>query len=115
MIFNKCVTAVLVLACLSCGGDETIAPNDDVTDVYASGETYTPATAEIGVGGTVRFHMTATSEGEGHDADFASIPGAPADIPIVVDTVVSRVFTARGTFEYKCNVHPGMAGDVVVH
>jgi plastocyanin len=109
------VAAALVFA--ACAGDDNvIAPVDDVVDVYTPGAVFTPFTAEISAGGTVRFHMARASDGDGHNAIFSkAVPGAPEDVNIVADTVVSRVFATRGTFGYICTVHPGMAGEVVVH
>ena len=100
----------------SCGGDDSTAPAADIVDVYTPGAVFTPFTAEVGVGGTVRFHMMRSADGDGHNAIFNKTPsGAPADVNIVVDSTVSRVFTTRGTFGYYCTVHPGMTGEVVVH
>jgi plastocyanin len=105
-----------VVAVAACSDDEPAAPdNDDVVDVYTPGEIFTPFTAEISVGGTVRFHMSRAPDGDGHNAIFSkAVPGAPPDINVVADTVVSRVFNTRGTFGYICTVHPGMVGEVVV-
>jgi len=104
--------AIVVAAC---SDDEPVAPVGDVVDVYTPGSIFTPFTAEIGVGGTVRFHMSRAPDGDGHNAIFSKVvPGAPEDVNIVVDTVVSRVFMTRGTFGYICTVHPGMVGEVVV-
>lgn len=107
---------LLALALGACRGDSASGPPAGVTDVYASGSVFTPPEAEIGVGGMVRFHMTATAQGEGHNAIFSRFAaGAPADIEIVVNETVSRTFSTRGTFAYTCTVHPGMSGEVVVH
>ena len=106
----------LAIAVAACSDDEPVAPpNDDVIDVYTPGEIFTPFTAEITLGGTVRFHMTRAADGLGHNAILSrAVPGAPDDVNIVVDTVVSRVFNTLGTFGYICTVHPGMVGEVVV-
>jgi plastocyanin len=99
----------------SCGDDGSVAPEAGVVDVYTPGSVFTPFTAEISVGGSVRFHMTRAPDGDGHNAIFSKIaPGAPEDINIVADTVVTRAFNTRGTFGYVCTVHPGMVGEVVV-
>jgi plastocyanin len=109
-------TSLAFLLAAACSGDRPTSPAPDAVDVYASGSVFTPPSAEIGVGGTVRFHMVATSEGEGHNAIFSRvIAGAPADINVVVGETVSRTFNTRGTFAYVCTVHPGMSGEVVVH
>ena len=115
-MFPRTTFQLALIALAACGGDKVSSPSTDVVDVYASGSIFTPPSAEIGVGGTVRFHMVATSDGEGHNAIFNRlVAGAPADINIVVNETVSRTFNTRGTFAYICTVHPGMSGDVVVH
>jgi plastocyanin len=64
----------------------------------------------------VRFNITRGSDDDGHNAIFnKTAPGAPPDIPVVMDTTVSRTFGTVGTFPFVCTVHPGMAGEVVVH
>jgi plastocyanin len=109
----------LVLVSAACSADKTTSPSGEVVDVYTPGSIFSPATATIGVGGTVRFNISRGADGDGHDVTFNhATPGAPADIPVTNNptvTVVSRVFTVRGTFAYQCFVHPGMAGEVVVH
>lgn len=102
----------------ACSADKATSPSSDVVDVYTPGSIFSPATATIGVGGTVRFNISRGADGDGHDVTFDPMPGAPANIPVTNNatvTVVPRVFTVRGTFSYKCFVHPGMAGEVVVH
>ena len=85
-------------------------------DVFTPGSVFSPPTAEIHLGGVVRFIITEAPDGDGHNANFIrSIPGAPADIPVVKDTTISRQFDTRGTFTYVCTVHPGMTGEVIVH
>jgi plastocyanin len=79
-------------------------------DVYTPGETFSPTVLEVPLGATVRFNMF----GDEHNADFANVPGRPADIPVVVNVIVSRTFNTRGTFPYDCTVHPGMSGQIVV-
>ena len=104
-----------VVVVAACNDDEPSAPNDDVVDVFTPGSIFSPPTAEISLGGTVRFHMTRAPDGDGHNAIFSKVvPGAPEDINVVADTVVSRVFNTRGTFGYICTVHPGMVGEVIV-
>lgn len=106
--------ASIVIA--SCSDEKATEPEGDVVDVYTPGSVFTPFTAEIGVGGTIRFHMSRAPDGDGHNAIFSTAtPGAPADINVVADTTVTRKFMTRGTFSYLCTVHPGMTGEVIVH
>jgi len=109
---------VVIVSSAACGGD-VIQPGPEYPsslDVFTPGNVFSPPIAEIAVGGTVRFLMTESPEGDGHNAIFdRTLPGAPIDVPIVVDTAVSRTFTTRGEFSYLCTVHPGMSGEVIVH
>lgn len=123
-INRRAVTAALaavVLATIAlaagCSDSATDAPEPPApADVYTTGDVFLPFTTTIERGGTVRFHITRGSDDDGHNAIFSkAVPGAPADIPVVMDTVVSRTFATIGTFSFVCTVHPGMAGEVVVH
>jgi plastocyanin len=106
--------AVAFAACTSSGAPPT-SPAPTTVDVFTPGNVFSPFSITVGVGSTVRFNISRAPDGTGHNAIFGATPaGAPADINIVADTVVSRVFGARGTFEYICTVHPGMTGEVVV-
>lgn len=109
---------VAVVGASACGGD-TVQPGPaypNTLDVFTPGNVFSPPTAEIAVGGTIRFRMTQSPDGDGHNAIFnRTAPGAPIDVPIVMDSIVSRTFTQRGEFSYFCTVHPGMTGEVIVH
>lgn len=101
--------AALLLGSLACG-DAPVEPAQ-VVDVYTPGEAFTPFTAYVLVGGTVRFFIT----GDDHDVTWSrNVAGAPDDILVTRNTVVSRTFPTKGTFPYTCKVHPGMNGEVVV-
>ena len=81
----------------------------DGLDVNTSGEVFLPFSLSVPQGATVRFNFT----GE-HDVHFAQIQGAPANILIASDVTTLRTFNTRGTFPYVCEIHPGMAGEIVV-
>lgn len=114
--FLLVIVAVAGLA--ACSGD-SVQPGPEypsTLDVFTPGNIFSPPIAEIAVGGTIRFRMTQSPDGDGHNAIFNRTgAGAPLDVPIVVDSTVSRTFTTRGEFSYFCTVHPGMAGEVIVH
>lgn len=110
-------TTALVAGVLACSDDDPAAPSTgvDSVDVYTAGDVYLPFTTVVARGGIVRFHITRGSDDDGHNAIFnPNTPGAPPDIPVVMDTTVSRAFNTIGTFHYICTVHPGMAGEIVV-
>jgi len=110
-----CVALIVALAACASHDTSPTSPAPTTVDIFTPGNVFSPFSVTVGVGSTVRFNIARASDGTGHNAIFGASPaGAPADINIVADTVVSRVFTARGTFEYVCTVHPGMTGEVVV-
>ena len=80
------------------------------SDVYTPGNVFSPFSTVIAAGGTVRFNIS----GDQHNVIFSAVTGAPANVNVVQNIVVSRTFTTRGTFPYDCTVHPGMSGQVVV-
>ncbi len=110
----------MAVAMNGCGGGDTksTAPDPvaaDSVDVFTPGNVFSPTSAEIRVGGTVRWRISASNDGTGHNVIFTgNVAGKPADITVVKNVTVSRTFTRAGTFPYSCTVHPGMDGDVVV-
>jgi plastocyanin len=113
------LAVALLLAGLSACSEHGTAPSDAPTeiDVFTPGNLYSPFTATVARGGAVHFHIARALDGDGHNVIFNRAgggAGAPADVPVVADTVVTRAFQTRGTFPYYCTVHPGMAGEVVV-
>jgi plastocyanin len=100
-----------------CGGGDAKSPTTPTTpttqdaEVFTPGNTFSPFSTTIAVGATVKFNIT----GVPHNVIFVRTQaGAPADINVVSNVVVSRTFATRGTFPYDCTVHPGMSGQVVV-
>lgn len=113
------VLPVMLLCAAACGSSDR--PTDpgttrpDTLDVFTPGNVFSPTSAEIRVGGTIRFRISESPDGRGHNVLFTGgVPGAPTNIPVVKDTTVLRTFTTAGTYPYSCTVHPGMDGDVVV-
>jgi len=80
-----------------------------VAIVTMPGDIFVPFTTNVAVGDTVRFAFPAVP----HNVIFARPSGAPEDIPVTSNRIVSRVFRAAGTFPYDCTLHPGMSGVVV--
>jgi plastocyanin len=95
-----------------CSHPDSTAPTPATgpADVFTPGNVFSPFNTVIHVGGTVRFNIS----GEAHNVVFRGTAGAPADVPVATNAVVSRTFTTKGTFPYDCTVHPGMSGQVVV-
>jgi plastocyanin len=78
--------------------------------VTTPGESFTPATATIGVGGTVTWEIS----GATHNVTFGGAAPAGGNIPDTRGGTASRQFTTAGTYEYQCTRHSGMQGRVVV-
>ena len=117
------ITAALILALAACGGSGGYGssttdpppppPPPPAGTVNALPSlAFNPRTATINVGQTITFEFGAVA----HNVIFDDRVGAtPADIVgNNVNTTAVRTFTAAGTYNYHCNIHPGMAGVVVV-
>ncbi len=79
-------------------------------DVLMPGLTFLAYQTVVKVGGTVRFVFPALA----HNVFWDARVGTPLDIATTSDVTVSRVFAASGVFHYKCTLHNGMEGDIVV-
>lgn len=98
------LSAALLVACGG-GGSETQAPEPGVVELRPT--SFQPQTIEIGRGDTVtwrwREKITHNIQGDGgidkKNADSGSY---------------TRTFEEAGRFGYKCTIHPGMTGTVVV-
>ncbi len=90
----------------------TSIPNAPTTaDVVMPGLTFSPFETVVKLGGTVRFLFPALAHNVIWDRRLA---GSPADINIISNATVSRVFPTVGVFPYTCTLHPGMDGTVIV-
>jgi plastocyanin len=109
-------TSLLLGACG--GGDRSTDPSPtrpDTLDVSTPGNVFSPRSIEIRRGGTIRFRLTESPDGRGHNVVFTGGGvGTPTSIPVLKDTTVTRTFTQTGTYPYACFLHPGMDGDVIV-
>ncbi len=107
-----CVAA-WVIAC-STSPDSKPSTNKTV-DIFTVGDAFSPVFATVNDGDTVRWNFTAGLDSQGHNVRFTpAVAGAPADINVLTTGTASRVFSTRGTFDYVCDVHPGMDGSVAV-
>lgn len=110
----------LALVCLAaCGSDKSsgVTPpgSNKTVDIFTIGDVFSPTFATLSVGDTARWNFAGGSDGQGHNVRFTpQVNGAPADINVLKTGTASRVFTAKGTFTYVCDVHPGMNAQVVV-
>lgn len=111
----------LALAVLAgCGSDTSsgVTPpgsNNKTVDIYTIGDVFSPTFATLAVGDTARWNFAGGSDGQGHNVRFTPlITGSPTDINVLKTGTASRVFTAKGTYNYVCDVHPGMNAQIVV-
>jgi len=115
---TQLVFVSLAGALLGCGGGygsmapAPPPPPPPVNTIAATNAlVFTPATLRVSAGQTVTF----TFGSIGHNVFFATQAGAPADISgDNAGVSIDRQFTAPGTYNYTCHIHPSMHGSVVV-
>lgn len=79
--------------------------------VSMPGNSFTPFTSTIKVGGVVRFEFPQTA----HNVVFETKAGVPQDIAVPVSNqTITRTFNVVGLFPYDCTIHDGMTGEVNV-
>lgn len=106
---RRLVATLAFAAIAAC--DHPAQPKPDVVDVFTPGNTFSPFTANLRVGGVVRFNIF----GDEHNVIFSpGTAGAPQDVNVVRDTIVQRTFTTAGTYSYSCTIHLGMNGEIIV-
>lgn len=106
----------MIAAIVACSTSPDSKPSTHQTvDVFTVVDAFSPAFATVNAGDTVRWTFAGGSDGMGHNVRFfPAVAGAPADINILKTGTATRVFLTRGTFDYVCDVHPGMNGSVTV-
>lgn len=110
----------LALALLAaCGSDKSSGvtpPGSNTTvDIFTIGDVFSPTFTTLAVGDTARWNFAGGSDGQGHNVRFTPrITGSPSDINVLKTGTAFRVFTAKGTYLYVCDVHPGMNAQIVV-
>ena len=72
--------------------------------------TFVPDSVRIAKDGTVTWNFGSLD----HNVVFDNVTGKPADIGTSANTAVARTFATAGTFPYRCTIHAGMDGKVVV-
>jgi plastocyanin len=100
----------------ACGSDSTSPTAQNKTvDIYTIGDAFSPTFVTLAVGDTARWNFTGGSDGLGHNIRFnPRNAGAPADVNVFKTGTATRVFNAKGTFPYDCDVHPGMRAEIIV-
>ena len=115
----RLLIATIAFAAACGGSDSTPTPpvgsTNKTVDIYTIGDTYSPTFPSLSVGDTARWNFSGGSDNLGHNVRFTPrISGSPADINVLKTGTAFRVFTAKGTFNYVCDVHPGMIAQVIV-
>ena len=52
--------------------------------------------------------------GSRHNVAFDAVTGRSADIPTTANSTVTRAFGTAGILTYRCTIHSGMTGTVIV-
>ncbi len=71
---------------------------------------FLPGSTDVSAGGTVTWTFGSIH----HTVTFTSA-GSPASVPELENGSASRDFPNNGIFQYRCSIHPAMAGSVRVH
>lgn len=119
--------AVALLAPLAvlaaCSGDTAPRTPKNIIVQAGTDRTFQPREITISRGDTVTWVMSTVPHNvifqqEGDSATYyggkSSTAGAPTNVPRTISASASRVFTTRGTFEYRCSIHSGMNGEITV-
>jgi plastocyanin len=88
----------------------TVSFSNSATVNATLGLTFSPSSVDITAGGFVTWNFATT-----HNVTFNVVAGAPADIPDTSSGSAAATFSIAGTFNYRCTLHPGMTGVVIVH
>lgn len=107
--------ATIAAACGDSGPTDTPAGKNKTVDIFTIGDIFSPTFANLSVGDTARWNFAGGSDGLGHNVRFTPrIAATPTDINVFKSGTATRVFTAKGTFKYVCDVHPGMQAEITV-
>ena len=97
--------ALVALAACSSASLDDIEPQVGVTDVEMEGTRFDPRVIEVPAGTTVTWHFNGIAhdvKGEGWGSDVES------------EGTFTHAFDAAGTYDYRCTLHGGMTGRVIV-
>ena len=115
---TQILSASFILALAACGGGTgpygggSGNPGNGTTVAATAGLAFSPNPLTVNSGQNVTFAFGPVA----HNVTFDSPNAAtPADIPgNNANVSVGRTFTTRGTYQFQCTIHPGMAGSIVV-
>jgi len=115
----SCATVLLVSFVTGCGDsgptDSTPSSKTKTVDIFTIGDIFSPTFATLAVGDTARWNFSGGSDGLGHNVRFnPRTASTPQDINVLKTGTATRVFTAKGSYKYDCDVHPGMKAEIIV-
>jgi plastocyanin len=93
---------------VAAGGGFPLSASVDANGSYS----WDPGLVDIAAGGSVSFQNATTFT---HNVTYTPTAGAPANIPDWVGDTRGSTFPTAGSFQYRCSIHPGMVGTIVVH
>jgi plastocyanin len=116
---RKAGTAVVTASLTAGGTTKTGTSNPTVTALGLSaiviasggGQTFIPDTSKIAAGSVVEWSFPGPTA---HNETFTSPPAAVANIATRSTGSESRTFSVTGTYPYRCTIHAGMNGAVIV-
>jgi plastocyanin len=107
---KKLLKLALVLSLIiSCERDDDIEEERPANEVWMSISSFVPTSLTVPAGTTVRWVNTST---EPHNV--VSNTGLFRSEILNPDQDFSYTFEEAGTFSYVCELHPGMAGTIIV-
>jgi plastocyanin len=114
IVLRGSLAAIIMSA--GCGSDSS-SPLDEAGTPVASAtvvagstsETFTPPRVDLLRNGVVTWSFGGLT----HNVTFTSGSG-PGNIGDTANAQVARTFPNAGTFDYRCTIHPGMSGRIVV-
>lgn len=108
------------------GGDEPIGPGGGSGDggggggggtplvhakeVTTGASSFNPVSETIPVNDSIFYKFGGVT----HNVTFTPKTGAPENIGNTENATVKRAFQTAGTFDYRCTLHAGMEGQIIV-
>lgn len=105
--FASALVLMVAIAGGACGDDSGEAEAVEPGTVLLRPASFQPETIEVGVGDTVTWKWRAK-------VSHNIVGEGGIDKKVADNGTYSFTFEKKGTFDYRCTIHPGMDGSVVV-
>lgn len=92
------------------GGNGGGTPLVHAKEVSTGASSFNPASETIPVNDSIFYKFGGVT----HNVTFTPKAGAPENIGDTENATVKRAFKTAGTFDYRCTIHAGMNGKIVV-